>query len=146
MALSNILVCRVQICIFSQNSEKCGHSFIKDDIISMCLPFIYESLILLGLFKIVTLNLSMYILIKLTCTLKYVPFFKTQASLNQSSMNISVTIKDYSLEDMLQLYCLNYMVYFEITYSKNRFYTNYNINARNLHIVNMNYVISKKMF
>ena len=121
MALSNILVCWVQICIFSQNSEKCGYSFIKDEIISMCLPFIYESLILLSLFKIVTLNFSMYILIKLTCTLKYVPFFKTQVSLNQSSMNISVTIKDYSLEDMLQLYCLNYMVYFEITYSKNRF-------------------------
>ena len=81
---------------------------------------IYKKPIILSLFKIATLNFTMYILTILTCTLNITSLdyinlisvnitvkgqpktnklqkpFTTQTSLNQISMNIFFTIKDYS--------------------------------------------------
>ena len=55
---------------FCQNSDKCGYSFIKKDIMFMYLFCIYKKAIILSLFKIDTLNFTMYILTILTCPLK----------------------------------------------------------------------------
>ena len=84
---------RVQICnkkkkkTFLQNSEKCGNSFIKGGIMSMYLPFICNPpSIDLILSKSVMLNITMYILTILACSLKInvigVQIFKTQTSFN----------------------------------------------------------------
>ena len=50
---------------FSQNSEKFGYSFITNDIYIFKLNF--WKLIILGLFKILTLNLTMHILTISAC-------------------------------------------------------------------------------
>ena len=65
------VACRVQIWkkIFCQNSDKFGHSFTKNDIMYMYFLCIYKKPIILSLFKIATLNFTMYILAILTCTL-----------------------------------------------------------------------------
>ena len=55
--------------IFCQNSDKFGHSFTKNDIMYMCFLCIYKKPMILSLFKIATLNFTMYILTILTCTL-----------------------------------------------------------------------------
>ena len=55
---------------FYQNSGKFGYSFIKNDIMFMYLLCIYKKPIILSLFKIDTLNFTMYILTILTCPLK----------------------------------------------------------------------------
>ena len=55
---------------FCQNSDKFGYSFIKNDTIFMYLLCIYKKIIVLSLFKIDTLNFTMYILTIWTCTLK----------------------------------------------------------------------------
>ena len=81
---------------------------------------IYKKPIILSLFKIATLNFTIYILTILTCTLNITSLdyinlisvnitvkgqpktnklqkpFTTQTSLNQISINIFFTIKDYS--------------------------------------------------
>ena len=56
--------------IFCQNSDKFGNSFIKNDVMFMYLLCIYIKPVILGLFKIDTLNFTMYILTILTCPLK----------------------------------------------------------------------------
>ena len=55
---------------FCQNSDKFGYSFIKNDTMFMYLLCIYKKIIVLSLFKIDTLNFTMYILTIWTCTLK----------------------------------------------------------------------------
>ena len=72
---------------FLQNSEKCGNCFIKSGIMSMYLPFICNPpSIDLILSKSVMLNITMYILTILACSLKInvigVQIFKTQTSFN----------------------------------------------------------------
>ena len=87
------VACRVQIWkkTFCQNSDKFCCSFIKNDIMFMYLLYIYKKPIILSLFKIDTLNFTMYILANLTCPLKtYVRLH------NLISMNIFFTIKDHS--------------------------------------------------
>ena len=56
--------------IFCQNSDKFGYSFIKTDIMFMYLLCIYKKTIILSLFKIDTLNFTVYILTILTSPLK----------------------------------------------------------------------------
>ena len=56
--------------IFCQNSDKFGYSFIKIDIMFMYLLCIYKKTIILSLFKIDTLNFTVYILTILTSPLK----------------------------------------------------------------------------
>ena len=87
------VACRVQIWkknnIFCQNSYKFGYSFIKNDIIIMYILCIYKKTIILSLFKIDTLNFTMYILTILTSPLKiYVIGLN-----NLISMNTFFTIK-----------------------------------------------------
>ena len=87
------VACRVQIWkkTFCQNSDKFCCSFIKNDIMFMYLLYIYKKPIILSLFKIDTLNFTMYILANLTCPLKtYVRLH------NLISMNIFFNIKDHS--------------------------------------------------
>ena len=55
---------------FCQNSDKFGYSFIKNGIMFMYILCIYKETITLSLFKIDTLNLTMYILTILTSLLK----------------------------------------------------------------------------
>ena len=55
---------------YCQNIGKSGYSFIKNDIIFMYLLCIYKKTITLSLFKIDTLNFTMYILKISTCPLK----------------------------------------------------------------------------
>ena len=55
---------------FCQNSDEFGYSFIKNDTMFMYLLCIYKKIIVLSLFKIDTLNFTMYILTIWTCTLK----------------------------------------------------------------------------
>ena len=57
---------------FYQNNDKFSYSFIKNDIMFMYLLYIYKKPIILSLFKIHTLNFTMYILTNLTCHLKHV--------------------------------------------------------------------------
>ena len=87
------VACRVQIWkkTFCQNSDKFCCSFITNDIMFMYLLYIYKKPIILSLFKIDTLNFTMYILANLTCSLKtYVRLH------NLISINIFFTIKDHS--------------------------------------------------
>ena len=64
----------------------------------MYLPFLYENFICLSLFKMLHRTI-------LTCSLKlYVignKFFQARTSLNPISMNISFTMKDYSLHTII---------------------------------------------
>ena len=89
------VACRVQIWkkILRQNSDKFGRSFTKNDIMYIYFLCIYKKLIILSLFKIATLNFTMYILTILTCTLNtYV------IGLHKSNFNKHFfTIKDHSL-------------------------------------------------
>ena len=89
------VACRVQIWkkyIFCQNSDNFCCSFIKNDIMFMYLLYIYKKSIILSLFRIDTLNFTMYILANSACPLKtYVRLH------NLISMNIFFTIKDHSL-------------------------------------------------
>ena len=55
---------------FCQSSDKFCCSFIKNDTMFMYLPYIYKKPIILSLFKIDTLNFTMYISTILTCPLK----------------------------------------------------------------------------
>ena len=55
---------------FCQNSDEFGYSFIKNDIMFMYILSIYKKNIILSLFKIDTLNFTMYILTILTSPLK----------------------------------------------------------------------------
>ena len=55
---------------FYQNSGKFGYGFIKNDIMFMYLLFIYKKTIIFSLFKIDTLNFTVYILTIWTCPLK----------------------------------------------------------------------------
>ena len=55
---------------FCQNSDYFGYCFVKNDIMLMYLLCIYKKPIILSLFKIDTLNFTMYILTILTCLLK----------------------------------------------------------------------------
>ena len=64
----------------------------KNDIMFMYLLCIYKKPIILGLFKIDTLNFTMYILTILTCPLKT----SVIRLHNLISMNIFFTIKDHS--------------------------------------------------
>ena len=74
-----------------QNSDKFYYSFIKNDIMFLYLLYIYKKPIILSLFKIDTLNFTMYILANLTCPLK------TYVRLHHLiSINIFFTIKDHS--------------------------------------------------
>ena len=57
---------------FCQNSGKFGYSFIKNDIMFMYIAYIYIKTIILSLFKIDTLNFTLYILTILTCS--FMPF------------------------------------------------------------------------
>ena len=87
------VACRVQVWkrIIYQNSGKFGYCFIKNDIMFMYLLRIYKKPIILSLFKIDTLNFTMYISTILTCPLKtYV--IKLHDLI---SMNIFYTIKDH---------------------------------------------------
>ena len=71
------VACRDQIWkkTFCQNSDKLCCSFIKNCIMFMYLLYTYKKLIILSLFKIDTLNFTIYILANLTCPLKtYVRF------------------------------------------------------------------------
>ena len=74
---------------FCQNSDYFGYRFIKNDIRFMYLLCIYKGSIILSLFKIDTLNFTMYILKILTCPLKTVDRLR-----NPISMNILFTIDD----------------------------------------------------
>ena len=71
------LACRVQICteIFSQSSKEIGYSYYKNGIICMYL-YLYIKPIILGLFKIATLNFTTLILTVLTCFFKIHTFYK----------------------------------------------------------------------
>ena len=72
---------------FCQNSDYFGYCFVKNDML-MYLLCIYKKPIILSLFKIDTLNLSIYILAILTSLLKtYVVRLH-----NLTSMNIFFTI------------------------------------------------------
>ena len=55
---------------FCQNSDMFGSSVIKNDIINMYILCIYQETIILSLFKLDTLNVTMYILTNLTCPFK----------------------------------------------------------------------------
>ena len=55
---------------FCQNNDKFGYRFIKNDIMFMYILFFYQKPIILSLFKIDTLNFTMYILTILTYPLK----------------------------------------------------------------------------
>ena len=55
---------------FCQNSDYFRYRFIKNDFMFMHLVCIYKKPIILSLFKIDTLNFTMYILTVLTCPLK----------------------------------------------------------------------------
>ena len=71
------VACRGQLWkkTFCQNSDKLCCSFIKNCIMFMYLLYTYKKLIILSLFKIDTLNFTIYILANLTCPLKtYVRF------------------------------------------------------------------------
>ena len=64
------ITCTVQVWekTFFQNSGKFGYSFIKNGIMFMYIHYNYKKLIILSLFKIDTLNFTMYILTILTCS------------------------------------------------------------------------------
>ena len=66
------VACRVQVWkkALCQNNDKFGYCVIYNDIIYMYILCIYQKTIILGLFKIDTLNCTMYILTTLTCPLK----------------------------------------------------------------------------
>ena len=55
----------------NQNNEKFRNGFIKNDIIYVNLPFIYENPIILDLLKIVTIKFTIYILTILISTFFY---------------------------------------------------------------------------
>ena len=57
---------------FCQNSDKFGYSFVKNDVTFMYLLCIYKKVIILSLFKIYTLNFTMYILTVLTWLSKHI--------------------------------------------------------------------------
>ena len=76
---------------FCQNSDKFGYSFIKNDTMFMYLLYIYKKIIVLSLFKIDTLNFTMYILTIWTCTLKTYVI----RSHNLSLINIFFTVNDH---------------------------------------------------
>ena len=76
---------------FRQNSDKFCCSFIKNDTMFMYLPYIYKKPIILSLFKIDTLNFTIYILASLT----FPP--KTYVRLhNVISMSIFFTLKNHT--------------------------------------------------
>ena len=77
---------------FCQNSDKFGYSFIKNEIMFMQILCIYKKPIILSLFKIDTINFTMYILKILTCPLK----IYVTGLYNLISMNIFFIIKDHS--------------------------------------------------
>ena len=63
-----MVACRAQI--WKKSFVKIAYSFIKNYIMFMYLLYIYKKTINLSLFKINTLNFTMYILANLTCPLK----------------------------------------------------------------------------
>ena len=84
------VACRVQIWkkTFCQNNDYFRYPFIKNDIMFMHLLCIYKKSMTLKMFKIDTLNFTMYVLTILTCPLKtYVVRLH-----NLTSMNIFFTI------------------------------------------------------
>ena len=82
--------CKVQI--WKKNSVKFGYSFIKNDVTFMYSLCIYKKPIILSLFKIYTLNFTMYILTILTCSSKaYVIRLR-----NLTSISFFFTTKDHS--------------------------------------------------
>ena len=88
------ITCTVQVWekTFFQNSGKFGYSFIKNGIMFMYIHYNYKKLIILSLFKIDTLNFTMYILTILTCSWKtYIIGLH-----NLISMSIFFSIKDHS--------------------------------------------------
>ena len=89
------VACSVQIWkkIFCQNSDKLGHKFTKNDIMYMYFLCIYKKLIILSLFKIATLNFTMYVLTILTCTLNIYVIGLHKSNFNKHFF----TIKDHSL-------------------------------------------------
>ena len=70
--LNKIVACRVQNGkkAFCHNSYNFGYSFIKNDIMLMYILCIYKKPIVLSLFKIDTLNFTMYVLTILKSPLK----------------------------------------------------------------------------
>ena len=95
MGFSIKVASRVQICkkTFCQNSNYFRYRFIKNGITFMHLLCIYKKPIILSLFKIDTLNFTMYILTILTCPLKtYIVRLHNLTSMNISSPSI---IKDH---------------------------------------------------
>ena len=70
MALRWLVGFRYEKKTFCENSDKFGYSFIKNDIMFMYILCIYKEIITLSLFKIDTLNFTMYILTILTSLLK----------------------------------------------------------------------------
>ena len=74
---------------FCQNSDEFGYSFIKNDIMFMYILSIYKKNIILSLFKIDTLNFTMYILTIFTSPLKICVI----GLHNLISMNIFFNIK-----------------------------------------------------
>ena len=89
------VACRVQIWkkIFWQNSDKFGPRFTKNDIMYMYFLCIYKKTIILSLFKITTLNYTMYILTILTCTLNIYVTGLHKFNFNKHFF----TIKDHNL-------------------------------------------------
>ena len=89
------VACSVQIWkkIFCQSSDKLGHNFTKNDIMYMYFLCNYKKLIILSLFKIATLNFTMYILTILTCTLNIYVIGLHKSNFNKHFF----TIKDHSL-------------------------------------------------
>ena len=89
------VACRVQIWkkILRQNSDKFGRSFTKNDIMYIYFLCIYKKLIILSLFKIATLNFTMYILTNLTCTLNIYVIGLHKSNFNKHFF----TIEDHSL-------------------------------------------------
>ena len=65
------VACRFQTWNILHDGDKFGYSFIKNDTMFMYLLCICKQTIILSLFKIDTLNFTMYILMILTCPLKY---------------------------------------------------------------------------
>ena len=76
------VACRGQLWkkTFCQNSDKLCCSFIKNCIMFMYLLYTYKKLIILSLFKIDTLNFTIYILANLTCPLKTYVRFSNQSN------------------------------------------------------------------
>ena len=93
------VACRVQILkkTFSQNSNRFGYSFIKNDIMFMYVLCIYKKNIILSLFKIDKLNFTTYISTILTCFLKVYIIGLHSLIL----INIFFCIKDHSFSLLL---------------------------------------------